>query len=168
MNSREIAKILIIHFEGRHLKPYKDSAGKWTIGIGHLIDMVHERHLLDPAGITDEECERLFSIDFDEAVSIMKKYLPVQLTDNQKGALVCLIFNLGEGNFSGSSIKKRILAKDFAGAGRAFDLWCKETIPGTKKLRVSPGLVRRRKAERYIFEGNAIDDLRKRNFFIAA
>lgn len=28
---------LIIEFEGLRLEPYRDSAGYWTIGIGHLV-----------------------------------------------------------------------------------------------------------------------------------
>ena len=66
-------------------------------------------------------------------------------TDNQFAALVSLCYNIGPGNFAGSTLVKRFNAGDMQGAANAFLSWNKAAG------KVLPGLVRRREAERKLF-----------------
>jgi len=57
----EKVKALIKRFEGERLTAYKDAAGYWTIGIGHLIKS-NEQHLIG-ATITADQSDTLFKMD---------------------------------------------------------------------------------------------------------
>ena len=63
-------------------------------------------------------------------------------------ALTCFTFNLGAGNLANSTLLKKLNQKDYEGAAEEFEKWI---YAGGKVL---AGLVRRRKAERALFEGN--------------
>lgn len=51
--------------EGLRLKPYRDTVGKLTIGIGRNLDDV---------GISEAEAEYLLSNDLDRTISDLDKY----------------------------------------------------------------------------------------------
>ena len=73
----------------------------------------------------------------------------------QLGAMVSLAYNIGVGqpggaaDFADSTVRRRFLAGDLAGAANAFRLW---RFAGGREL---PGLVARREAERAVFLGRA-------------
>lgn len=75
--------------EGVRLKPYTDTRGKVTIGVG--------RNLTDD-GISEAEMETLLANDVDEAVKAAAIVFPSfpSFSDNRKAALSNLAFNLGE------------------------------------------------------------------------
>ena len=52
--------------EGLRLKPYRDTVGKLTIGIGRNLDDV---------GISEAEAEYLLSNDLDRTISDLDKYM---------------------------------------------------------------------------------------------
>lgn len=87
-------KELITKHEGIRLKPYLDTAGKLTIGIG--------RNLTD-VGITSIEAETLFDTDLRNATSAAQEIFPEFWTysDNRKNALLDMLFNLGLTRFLG-------------------------------------------------------------------
>lgn len=44
MNLSKQGRAFLIDYEKKAPKAYKDSAGKWTIGIGHLVTAAELRH----------------------------------------------------------------------------------------------------------------------------
>ena len=82
-----IIKMLIRH-EGLRLKPYKDSVGKLTIGVGRN---------LDDKGITKEEAIHLLLNDIYDTMSDLDRTLPWWrgLDEVRKAILINMCFNLG-------------------------------------------------------------------------
>lgn len=88
MSYLDIAKQLIRQHEGVRNKPYKDTVGKLTIGVGRNLDDV---------GISDAEIEVLLENDLKRAETDARAYYPKfdTLSDNRKAVLVDMSFNLG-------------------------------------------------------------------------
>ena len=86
-----LIKLLITH-EGLRLKPYRDTVGKLTIGVGRNLDDV---------GITEEEALYLLTNDIKRVLDFLKGKLPYwnEFTETRKMALVDMCFNLGPGGF---------------------------------------------------------------------
>jgi len=140
MNGKSIIK----YCEGLRLTSYVCPAGKPTIGWGHTYGVKLGRT------ISEAEAEVLLDHDYQQAEDDVLELVTVPLTDNQLGALTSFVFNLGQGNFSKSTLLRKINASDFAGAAAEFDKWVYATVNGVKtKLN---GLVVRRKLERSLFE----------------
>lgn len=112
---------LVKQFEGERLSAYKDVAGKWTIGVGHLIKS-NEQDLISRS-ITPEESAALFDTDIDIALDAINKYVSVGLTNNQKAALASFIFNVGVAAFANSTLLKKLNAGDYDGAMNEFSKW---------------------------------------------
>lgn len=137
MNAAGLA--LVKHYEGFRGDAYLDVAGVPTIGFGHTMGV----ELGDT--ITEQEAEALL-------VSELERYRPTCAgTENQLSAMQSLAYNIGVPAFMTSTVKRKHLAGDYAGAGDAFLLWDKATVQG--KLIVLPGLVKRRRAERQLYRG---------------
>lgn len=134
--------------EGLRLNAYPDPVGVWTIGYGHTANAG------PPAPkkgmkITAAEAERILLSDLKKFEGFVNQYVKVPLNENQYGALVSLCFNIGPGNFSKSTLLRKLNAKDYKGAAEQFLVWNKGTVKG-KKVTL-PGLVKRRKNERALF-----------------
>ena len=80
--------------EGLVLKPYKCPAGKFTIGYGHN---------LEDNGLSQSACEYILIEDIEEAkrnlYAIFTRDFFDSLSDNQKIALIDMMFNLGISKF---------------------------------------------------------------------
>jgi len=135
----------IKRFEGLRLKPYKDSGGKWTIGYGHLIKIPSENYLLNKNGITNAKAENLLRQDVKIAENSVKINTKIPLNKNQLNALVSLVFNIGIGNFSRSTMLKLINQNKITQAAGEFPKW--RFINGKE----SPGLLLRRAKEQSMF-----------------
>lgn len=74
--------------EGVESRPYQDTVGKWTIGVG--------RNLSDK-GLSADEIRYLLSNDVDEVLDDLDRALPWwrRMTPNRQRALANLCFNLG-------------------------------------------------------------------------
>jgi lysozyme len=132
---------MIQSFEGLRLEAYQDSVGVWTIGYGHTGPEVKKGLKWNTT-----EAEAAFDADvarFCQGVAAITKSVP--LTDNQFAALVSFAYNLGLGRLQGSTLLKKVLAKDWAAAKTEFLKWDKA---GGKVL---AGLARRRRAEADLF-----------------
>jgi lysozyme len=132
---------LIKKYEGCVLHSYKCPAGVWTIAFGHTGPEVKEGQL-----ITQHAADVILQHDlekFEERVSDLTRKLA--LTENQFSALVSFAFNLGSTALANSTLMKRLLKGDTAGAAEQFEKWVNA---GGKKLE---GLVKRRAAERDLF-----------------
>lgn len=138
-----LAAAMIRRFEGLRLAPYYCEAGKLTIGYGHVI-LLHENDLR--AGIDEAEAEALLLRDLSWAMFAARNVGRV-LEDGQAAALASLIFNIGLTAWNESTIRKLVMAGDFAGAAQQFGVWIKAG------KRVSEGLVTRRASEKNIFGG---------------
>jgi lysozyme len=91
-------KNLIKKFEGLRLQAYQCSAGVWTIGYGHT------GGVKEGSRITQAQADTLLEGDlaaFEGAVNAAG--IP-HLTQNQFDALVSLVYNIGVGAFSKSTL----------------------------------------------------------------
>lgn len=131
---------MIKSFEGFRATPYRDFGGSLTVGYGHLI-RENERFIR----LSEKEAEALLIQDVRLAEAIVKRVVRVQLTQNQFDALVSLVFNIGSGQFGGSTLLAKLNRNDFLGAANEFPRW--------KHVDRTPvrGLMRRREAERQLF-----------------
>lgn len=137
---------LIKRFEGLKLETYKCPAGVLTIGYGHTgADVVCGMK------ITAEEAERLLRDDLRHFEWRVQQLVTVPLTQGQFDALVSFAFNVGLGALERSTLLRKLNAEDYKGAAAEFGRWTKA---GGKDL---PGLIRRRRAERQLFEESAVD-----------
>ena len=129
---------LIIHFEGLRLEPYIDAAGYWTIGYGHLL-----KEECDP--ITEAEAEDLLRQDVKYTDYVINRYVSVDLRQNEFDALTSLIFNIGEGNFRASTLRRKLNRGEFFEVPKEFRRW---VYAGGRILK---GLVARRELEAELF-----------------
>lgn len=138
---------LITHFEGCKLTAYKPVATEkhYTIGYGH-----YGADVTKGMKITQEQAEDLLKKDIAPIEKLLNG-LNVNFRQHQFDALVSWIFNLGAGNFNGSTMKKYIVAdKD--------DLDITDEMVKWKKAggQVLTGLVKRRAEEANMFLGKII------------
>lgn len=141
---------LVTSFEGCVLKTYLCSAGVPTIGYGHTKDV----NMGDV--ITEEEAILLLKQDLKWCVEVINKHVTADLTQNQVDALISFVFNLGETNFSNSTLLDRINANDDKEVVcKEFLRWNKVRSKNEKGEVVyipSRGLTRRREAEAELFK----------------
>lgn len=153
---------MVKRFEGLRLQAYKDPAGVPTIGYGTTVYPDGDKVRLGES-ITQSEATEFLAFDcsrFAKAVTGLVK--GVALNQNQFDALVSFVYNIGIGAFRESTMLDKLTAKDIKGAAAEFPRWNKATVPvttvvkGVKKTtrvkKVLPGLVKRRAAERALFE----------------
>lgn len=150
MDASTRAVSLIARFEGRRLVAYRDPAGVPTIGFGTTVYPTGVKVRMGDAISLNEAKEYLaFSCArFADAVSDLSS--GTTLNQNQFDALVSFTYNVGIGAFRDSTMLRRLRAKDLDGAASEFPRWNKATIRGVKQE--LPGLTKRRKAERALFE----------------
>ncbi|WP_312450056.1 lysozyme [Stutzerimonas nitrititolerans] len=134
---------MIKSFEGLRLSAYKCPADVWTIGYGTTAG-VKEGQI-----ITKERAEELLRDDVKRFEDQVLRLVKVPLTQGQLDALVSFTYNLGAANLGNSTLLRLLNAGDYKGAAAQFDRWTKA---GGKEL---PGLVKRRAAERALFEGKS-------------
>lgn len=131
---------LVAGFEGLRLAVYPDEAGLPTIGYGHLIKPDESFTVISIA-----QAEALLNADLQPARAAVGKYVTVPLNENQRAALVSLVFNIGVGAFVASTLLNVLNEYDYRGAAAQFDRW---VYAGGK---VSKGLQTRRAAEKALF-----------------
>ena len=137
----DLAMKLVKQFEGCRLDAYIDAAGYWTIGYGHK--------LVGPAPrqITEIDADSLLQKDLLVAATAVDRNTAVQLTDNQRSALIDFAYNLGTGTYQHSTLRMKLNRREFNAAAEEFQKW---VYAGPVKL---AGLVRRRQLESDIFRG---------------
>ena len=133
---------LIKKYEGYSSKPYLCPAGVATIGYGTTVYPNGKKVSMMDVSTTEEEAS--FFLDSYIMNNILPHIKDLELTDNQRTALVSLIYNIGWGAFSKSKCYKAIKSKDWGTAYREWD-W----ITGGGK--VLNGLIKRREEERFLF-----------------
>jgi GH24 family phage-related lysozyme (muramidase) len=137
----------VAHWEGERLHPYQDAAGKWTVGVGHLIRDGEDYS----AGITHEKALEILSTDIHTAEAAVNEHVAVELTQNEFDALVSFVFNCGAAAFAGSAILHLLNNGQHQSAANALLMWDHRKDPRHNELVVDAGLLARRKAERDLF-----------------
>lgn len=140
---------------GPALKAYKCPAGVWTLGLG-------ETDGIKPGmTCTADQAWDMLLRDLTTRAEAVKAMLVLPANENQLGALVSLVYNIGLEAFRKSSVLRLHNKGDFAAAARAFDLWNKARLNGTGKLVVLAGLTARRKAEAALYLTPDAEDWRQ-------
>ena len=140
MHISETGLALIRQFEGLRLLAYKCAAGVPSIGFGHT------RTAKMGQSITQERAEELLREDVARFEAAVSRLVTVPLSQGQFDALAAFAFNCGEGALERSTLLRLLNEGKYAEAALQFGRWVKG---GGKEL---PGLVRRRAAERALFE----------------
>jgi lysozyme len=101
--------------EGLRLRPYPDSLGNWTVGIGHLLKPGELHHW----PITEAQCMAYLLGDIADAERKLDRILPGwrRYSDVRQRALVNLAFNLGWGLQSFEDFLAAMERDDFPTAG---------------------------------------------------
>lgn len=143
MQPSQSAVDLIKASEGLRLTAYRDSAGILTIGYGSTGGIKPGQK------ITPEQAEAMLVDDLDEAADAVRKLVTVPLTQGQFDALCSFVFNLGAGRLRDSTLLRLLNQGKYGEAAAQFRFW---VMAGGKPL---PGLIKRRAAERALFDGAA-------------
>jgi len=128
-------------FESCRLTAYQDIRGIWTIGWGHVGPEVVE-------GLTwtQNQADSQLVMDMLHATNTVNRLVTAPLSQNEFDAVVDLVYNIGSGNFAGSTMLKLLNAGDMSNAVLEFDKW--DRAGG----QVVAGLLRRREAETQEFQ----------------
>lgn len=137
-------KAFIKGFEELRLKAYDDGTGTMTIGWGHT------SKVLPGSGITRTQAEDYFRADLHTAEGVIRLGVKVPLAQWEYDALVSLIFNIGGGNFAGSTMRRLLNELRYEDAGDEFQRWV------YSKGRKLKGLVTRRAAEAHYFQTGSL------------
>jgi lysozyme len=147
---------LVKEFEGFDACVYKDSAGKNTIGYGHLLKAGESY-----ACITKTKAKQLLAQDLKEAERCVKSSVKKPLTQNQFDSLISMCFNIGCGAFKKSTLLKELNAGNTEKVPGEMMRWTKvtknlkKTINGISTIVptkvVNDGLVARRAKEAEMF-----------------
>lgn len=138
---------LLQKWERCRLEKYRDVAGKWTIGVGHLITREELMGGKFDNGISPAEAIKLFVKDVRPAESAVNRLVKCHLLQHQFDALVSFVFNLGEGNFRKSTLLRKL------------NQWNYDAVPGELRKWVyadgkkSKGLINRRENEIKLWRG---------------
>lgn len=124
---------------GRHTA-YVDTGGVVTICYGHTLTAKLGQQ------VSDSVCDELLRQDIRWAEAAVKHHVRVPITQGQYDALVSFTYNVGEQQFSTSTLLRLLNAGNCYGAAKQFDRWVMDN--GV----VYRGLVLRRADERSKFE----------------
>ena len=142
MNTSPKGIALIKEFEGLRLKAYQCPGGVWTIGYGHTAGV--------KPGIVISEAQAEEYLKAD--LIAFERYLNglgLALNQNQFDALISFIYNVGTGNFSNSTLLRKVRANPQDNSIMdEFLRWVYSTG------RVLPGLQRRRLDEMKLYFSN--------------
>ncbi len=144
-----LASQLIQHYESCRLAPYADPRGIPTIGWGNTRWQDERPVSLADAPIAQDAADTLFLFWLKRFSAEVAALAPAA-APNQLAAFTSLAYNIGTQDFSDSSALRRFLAGDSQAAGDGIEMWDRS---GGQVLK---GLQRRRRAERYVFDGQAV------------
>lgn len=135
-----LARALIKKHEGLRLQVYDDGVGFMTIGYGHKLQKGESYRRIEKA-----MAEKLFCADIAAAEQHITRAVQVPLNENQFGALVSWVFNLGGGALRSSTLLKKLNGGDYPLVPGEMMRW---VLAGGRPL---AGLIHRRAAEAALF-----------------
>lgn len=134
---------LIRQWEGKYLTAYHGAAdrpGLLTIGYGHT-DAAGPPKVVAGMTITEQEAQDILRSDLGKVEASVERTVKVKINDNQFAALVSFVYNVGENNFAGSTLLRKLNAGQY-------DVVPSELMKWTKANGVTvKGLANRRAAE---------------------
>jgi len=139
---------LIEQWEGLENDAYPDPATggePYTIGIGHT-SVAGPPEVYLGQYITDEEAHEIFRRDVVQYEDTVNRCCPGPTSQHQFNAMVSLCYNIGPGNFDGSSVDKYHNDQNYPQAAESFLLWNKANG------QVMQGLINRRESEKAHYE----------------
>lgn len=146
---------LLVDLEKLSLKPYKDQAKLWTIGVGHLLTQyeltnglvrIGETGVPWKKGITEKQAYMLLDQDLDWAEKAVNVAIDVDLKQQEFDALCSFAFNIGGAGFvKVSSVPRLCNQRRFDLVPNAMRKWKWITVDDVKV--VSKGLQNRREKE---------------------
>lgn len=139
---------LIKEFEGFSANAYLCPAKKVTIGYGNTFYADGTKVKLGEQISKTNALELLELVANKDFADKIFPLIKVKVSQNQFDAMVSLAYNIGVGNFSKSTLLKKVNSGDFDGASNEFLKWNKS---GGKELL---GLTKRRKREYDLFKIN--------------
>ena len=126
--------------EGLRLHAYPDPGSRngdpWTIGYGSTSG-VRKGMTITPA-----EAEARLVKDLATAENAVSRLVKVPLNDNQFGALVSFVFNIGQGAFESSTLLRKLNAGDYAAVPDQLMRWVNndgKPMEGLKRRRAEEG-----------------------------
>ena len=131
---------LVSWFEGRSMMAYLDPVGIPTICEG----VTQGVKLGDQA--TPAQCDQLLQRELRIALTAVDRQVRVPMPDTRRAALGSFVYNVGERQFSSSTLLRLLNSGDVRGACAQLSRW---VYAGGKQL---AGLVNRRAAERELCE----------------
>lgn len=125
MEMSEQGLIELTGLEGLCVRPYKDSVGVWTVGIGHTASQSPDPSKMDPqAYLTVKECIDMLKSDILKYTTPLNKALTTEVSQTQFDALTSWCYNIGVGGMQKSSVIKYInggMSNDMIAS--AFMMW---------------------------------------------
>jgi lysozyme len=134
-------------FEGLFLDAYDDGTGVLTIAYGHT-SIAGPPRVYPGMKITEDEANQILTSDLRSVEIEVSHLVKVPLTQPQYDSLVSFQFNTGWLGHPGCSLLRQLNAGNYQVADADFALYDRA---GGKIL---AGLVRRRKGEAQMFNGN--------------
>ena len=132
---------LIKRFEGYSAIPYKDIAGRLTIGYGHLIKPGEVF-----GAVSNLDATNLLAGDVSWAEDVVNESVKVELNQAQFDALVDFTYNLGSGNFQKSTLL------GYINGGNSMDQITTQFLAWDRAGgQVSQGLLNRRESEAKLY-----------------
>ena len=130
MTPREILRAQLRIDEGVRTKPYRDTVGKLSIGVGRNLDDV---------GLRPDEIAYLLENDIAEAERCARELFPSfqRLSVNRRAVLCNMAFNLGQAKLARfQKMRAAVVAKDFekAAAEMLRSAWAKQVGPRADRL----------------------------------
>lgn len=139
-----VADALTREFEGCKLAAYPDpgsGGAPWTIGWGATGAGIHKGVVWTQAQADERHVDDLERF----AAGVNKLIGNAPTSDNQRGAMISLAYNIGLGNFSSSTLLLLHKAGDYSGTKAQFARWNRAAG------KVMAGLTRRRAAEAAVY-----------------
>jgi lysozyme len=136
---------LIKRFEGVRNRPYRDSIGLWTVGVGHLIESGRQLPESWNKTFTDSEIDALLRKDLSRFERSIRMLIKVPLRQCEYDSICSFVFNLGAGTLQRSTLRQKLNRGDKEGAAREI---LKYNRAGGKVVK---GLVNRRNDEYQLF-----------------
>lgn len=116
-----------IEVEGLRLKPYLDTKGIWTIGIGMTYYPANKRVTGSDPSITKEQAIDLFKRIITPYETAVWSVTRDDINQNQFNALVSICYNIGITGFRNSTFLKRINDRaDNLAIASAIWMWTKD------------------------------------------
>jgi lysozyme len=122
MSALEILIKLIKDSEGCKLTAYQCPAGIWTIGYGYT-----GKDIKKGVCWTQEKADECLLTTALEVLNRLIKYSPILATTNmeKQAAIADFVYNLGIGNYSSSTLKKKVDVGDWIAASSEIKKWDK-------------------------------------------